>query len=85
MRFSNLLWKFCWLCQWRRIWRFFPTGIESIGDGKMVKCVFVPTRIESIGDDEMVKYAFVPTGIESIGDIVSLVVFKPIGVQPKFG
>ena len=27
-----------------------PTGIESIDDGEMVKCVFVPTGIESIGD-----------------------------------
>ena len=36
----------------------FSTGIESIGDGEMVKCVFVPTGIESIGDGETVKYVF---------------------------
>ena len=50
-----------------------------------MKCVFVPTGIESIGDGEMVKCIFVPTGIESIGDVVTLILFKPIGVESKVG
>ena len=35
----------CW-CQWRRLWQFFPTGIESIGEAVPL-FVFVPRGVDS--------------------------------------
>ena len=51
---------------------FFPTGIKSIGDDEMVKCVFVLTRINSIVDVIPIV-VFVPIGIESkVGRLIEI-------------
>ena len=48
VRFSILLWQFRCLCQWRRVWIFVLTGIDSIGD-VVPLFVFVPIGVESKG------------------------------------
>ena len=49
-----------------------PTGIKSISDGEMVKCVFFSTGIESMGDF-VPLVLFVPIEVESkVGQLIEI-------------
>ena len=51
---------------------FVPTGIDSIGDGEMVKFVYVPTGIGSIGD-RVPLVVFKAIGVESkVGQLIEI-------------